>query len=58
MYTFAMQNRNFKPVTITIPPSELEYARTLLPYDEARTLSALIRIAIKKLPRKNEQARD
>lgn len=41
--------RNYKPITITIPPEELERAREMLPYGEARSLSALIRLALKKL---------
>lgn len=46
-----MQNRNYKPVTITLPPEELKEAKALLPYGEARTLSALIRMALRMLPR-------
>lgn len=46
-----MQKRNYKPVTITIPKDELTNAKKMLPYGEARTLSALIRMALKMLPR-------
>lgn len=47
-----MQKRNYKPITITIPPDELEAARALLPYGkhgEIRSLSGLIRLALKRL---------
>lgn len=50
MYSPAMP-RSFKPVTITIPPEELKDAQDLLPYGEARTFSALVRLALGKLPR-------
>lgn len=44
--------RNHKLVTITIPPEEHDEALKKLPYGEIRTFSALVRHAIRKLPKK------
>jgi hypothetical protein len=46
--------RTFKQVTITIPTKEHKEALKLLPHGEARTFSALIRLALKNLQQKHE----
>ncbi len=45
------QKRNNKVYSVTMPPAEHDEAEARLPYGEVQTFSALVRLALKMLPK-------